>query len=157
MKARSSYAKVVFTAAIIVFLGATSPQDAYAGHSWRTMVGSWVVEITPDPGGPRPFTNLATLNWGGTMISTDADIGTGLGAWKRTGRRDFQLKFLVLIPPGNVIDLPPYGTVIVTADVTVNNSGNVATGRTIGVFFDADGNEIGEVSGGARFTRIKVD
>ena len=58
------------------------------------------------------------------MISTDADIGTGLGAWKRTGRRDFHLKFLVLIPPGNVIGLPPYGTVIVTADLTVNDSGD---------------------------------
>lgn len=157
MKARNPLAKLAFTAAIVVFLSAASPQDAFANHSWRTLVGSWLVEITPDPGGPPPFMNLATLNWPGTIVTADPDLGTGHGAWKRTGRRDFQIKFVVLVRPDNPLGFPPNSTVTVTADLTVSNSGDEASGTNTGVISDSAGNEIAVIAGGVHFTRIRVD
>lgn len=157
MKAGISFARFAVVAAAVVFLSVTSPQDAVADHSWRTIVGSWVVVITPDPGGPPPFTNLATLNWPGTIITADPDIGTGHGAWKRIGKRDFEIKFVVLVRNDNPLGFPPNSTVTVTAFLTVDNSGDIASGTNTGVFSDADGNVLGVVEGGVTFTRIKVD
>lgn len=158
MKTKNPFGKVLFTALIIIFLSAMSPQDAFAGHGWRTLVGSWRVEITPDQPGPPPFMNLATLNWPGTIVTSDPDLGTGHGAWKRTGRRDFEIKFVVLVPPDNPLDFPPNSTLTVTAFLTVGDSGDEATGTNTGVFVDSDGEplEMGVITGGVRFTRIKV-
>ena len=157
MKIKNPFGKVLIPALIIIFLSATSPQNAFAGHDWRTLVGSWLVEITPDQPGPPPFMNLATLNWPGTIVTSDPDLGAGHGAWKRTGTRDFEIKFVVLIRPDSPLGLPPNSTVTVTAFLTVGDSGDEATGINTGVFADSDGNVIFEVSGGVRFTRIKVD
>jgi len=55
------------------------------------------------------------------------------------------------------LGLPPGSRVEVTADLTVNRRGDVATGTNTGVFTDADGNVLFAVSGGARFDRIDVD
>ena len=157
MKIKKSFGNVAFTMLILIFLGATSPQDAFADQGWRTLVGSWLVEITPDQPGPPPFANLATLNWPGTIITSDPDLGVGHGAWKRTGRRDFEIKFVVLVRPDNPLGLPPNSTVTVTAFLTVDDSGDEANGTNTGVFADSAGNVIFEVTGGVRFTRIKVD
>jgi hypothetical protein len=157
MKNKNPFGKAVFMTLIIIFLTATSPQDALADNGWRTLVGSWLVEITPDQPGPPPFKNLATLNWPGTIVTSDPDLGAGHGAWKRTGKRDFEVKFVVLVRPDNPLGFPPNSTVTVTAFLTVGDSGDEATGTNTGVFADSAGNVIFEITGGVRFTRIKVD
>ena len=157
MKTRNPFTKAVFTAIIIILFSATSPQDAFADDGWRSFAGSWFVVITPDPGGPPPFTNLATVNWSGTIVTSDPILGGGHGAWNRTGKRDFEIRFLVLVPPDNPLGLPPNTTLTVTAFLTVGDSGDEATGTNTGVFADSAGNVIAEVTGGVRFTRIKVD
>ena len=157
MKTKNPFSKVLFSTLIIIFLSAASPQDAFAGHGWRTLVGSWRVEISPDKPGPPPFMNLATLNWPGTIVTSDPDLGAGHGAWKRTGKRDFEIKFLTLVPANNPLGLPPNTILTVTAFLTVGDSGDEATGRAPGVFTDSAGNVIAVSPGGARFTRIKVD
>ncbi len=157
MKTRNPFAKVVFTAAIIIFFSATSLQDAFAHDGRRSLVGSWFVVISPDPGGPPPFTNLATLNTDRTIVTSDPTLGGGHGAWKRTGKRDFEIKFLVLVPPDNPLGLPPNTTLTVTAFLTVGDSGDEANGTNIGEFSDSAGNVIAVVAGDVSFTRIEVD
>jgi len=156
MKTRNPFAKAAFTAAIIVFLSAASPQAALADHSWRTLVGSWLVDLGPDPAGV-PIQDLATLNWPGTIITSSPTFGAGHGAWKRIGRRDFELKFLTLIPADNPLGFPPNSTLTVTAFLTVGDSGDEASGTNTGVFADSAGNVLFEVSGPVTFTRINVD
>ncbi len=136
---------------------ATSPQDAFADDGWRSFAGSWFVEITPDPGGPPPFTNLATVNWSGTIVTSDPDLGAGHGAWKRTGKRDFEIKFLTLVPANNPLGFPANSTVTVTAFLTVGDSGDEATGTFIAEFSDSAGNVLFVIQGDVSFTRIEVD
>ncbi len=164
MKARKFCVKAAFTAAIIVFLSATSPQDAFADNAWRSLVGSWVVEITlvpGPPGGPPPFENLATVHRDGTMVTSDPVIGGGHGAWKRSGKRDFEVKFLALLPPVLPADtLPPFlanTTVTVTAFLTVSGSGDEASGVVSAVYTDSGGIVVFSVEGTVSWTRIAVD
>ncbi len=157
MKTRNPFTKAVFTAIIIILFSVTSPQDALADDGWRSFVGSWFVEITPDPGGPPPFTNLATVHWAGTIVTSDPILGGGHGAWNRTGKRDFEIRFLVLVPPDNPLGFPPNTTLTVTAFLTLGDSGDEANGTNIGEFSDSAGNVIAVVAGDVRFTRIKVD
>ncbi len=159
MKTRNPFAKVIFTAVIIIFFSATSPQDALADRGSRSLAGSWFVSVTPDPGSGPPFTNLATVNRHGTIVTSDPILGGGHGAWKRTGKRDFEIKFLLLVPPV----LPPFvlpelanTTLTVTAFLTVEKSGDEANGTVIGVFSDSAG-VVAVQEGDVSFTRIEVD
>jgi hypothetical protein len=94
-----------------------NPQVAVADHRWSGLTGSWLVAIDPkQPPGLPPFTNLATVNWDGTIVTSDPVAGGGHGAWKRTGRRQFEVKFLVLVPPV----LPPNTLPPVLAGSTLN-------------------------------------
>lgn len=156
MKTRNPFAKVVFTAAIIIFFSATSLQDAFAHDGRRSLVGSWFVVISPDLGGPPPFTNLATLNRDGTIVASDPVLGSGHGAWKRTGKRDFEIKFLTLVDP-NDPSFPPNTTLTVRAFLTVDGSGDEANGTVIGEFSDSAGNVFFVIAGDVSFTRIEVD
>ena len=163
MKTRITFATIVLTALIIILLSAASSQDAFADSGRRNFVGSWVVEIVLDQPGPPPFFNLATINRGKTMLASDPIVGSGNGVWKRTGRRDFSVKFLTLVPFFFPAGTPPditslAGTTLtVTADVTVGNSGDEASGNVHAIYTDADGNPVVEVMGNVFWTRIELD
>ena len=155
MKTRNPFTKAVFTAIIIILFNATISQGAIANEGFRSPVGSWFVVITPDSGGPPPFTNLATLNQEGTIITSDPVAGAGHGAWKQTGTRDFEVKFLELLPPDSGF---PLGSILtVTATLTVDDSGDMASGWNIGEFSAPGIGVIFVVEGGVTFTRITVD
>ena len=154
MKSRNPFTKVLFTAAIIIFFSATISQGAIANEGFRSPVGSWLVEITPADGSDS-FANLATLNQEGTIITSDPVAGAGHGAWKQTGTRDFEVKFLELLPPDSGF---PAGSILtVTASLTIDDSGDEANGTNIGEFSDSAGNVIAVVAGDVSFTRIEVD
>lgn len=157
MKKKIPFAKFVLTLAIIIAFNATSPQVANANNGWRTLVGSWFVEVTPGPGGPPPFANLATLNWPGTIITSDPVFGAGHGVWKRVGPGEFDIKFVTLIPANNPAGLPPNSILTVTATMTVDDSGDEASGISTGVFTDSAGNVLAVSAGPTTFTRIELD
>ena len=157
MKKKISFARSALTLAIMIAFSATSPQVANADNGWRTLVGSWFVEVTPGSGGPPPFANLATLNWPGTIITSDPAFGAGHGAWKRVGPGEFDIKFVTLIAADNPAGLPPNTILTVTSTMTVGDSGDEASGISTGVFRDSAGNVLGVAGGPTTFTRIKVD
>lgn len=157
MKTKSPFTTILLTTVIVLFLSAATPQDAFAGHGWRTLVGSWDVAVTPD--GPPPFRNLTTINWPGTIINTDPVFGGGHGAWKRIGKRTFKVRFLHQVTPEAAETLPfpaIITSVTVTGTITVGDSGDTASGPFFTIFFDAAGNKF-PLTGTVEFTRIKVD
>jgi hypothetical protein len=133
-----------------VLLGALMPTDSTAGQ--KALVGSWIVDVMPDQPGPPPVRNIGTITSDGTTVNTDPELGTGYGIWKKTGPREFAVKFLTLIPAGH-----PFGdgTTTVTATLTVDKDGDTATGPFTTVF-DAT-NFQATVTGTVVLTRITFD
>lgn len=125
-------------------LGATVSQDAIADQ--KSMVGSWVVEVSPN--GPPDFTNLVTFTVDGSIINSDPDIGTGHGAWIQTGVRTFATTFSHLVPPDMIS--------VRSSALTVDQGGDEATGPFETFLVIPDGTEIPLFDGTAELTRITV-
>ena len=123
----------------------------YSSFRERHVVINYLRYISVIP----PFTNLATLNKEGTIITSDPVTGAGHGAWKQTGRRDFEVKFLELIPPD--LGFPPGTILTVTASLTIDDSGDEANGTNIGEFSAPGIGVFLVVAGDVSFTRIEVD
>jgi hypothetical protein len=147
--------KTTRTAAIVVLattvlLSALTPADSIAGQ--KSLVGSWIVDVMPDQPGPPPVRNIGAITSDQTTVNTDPELGTGYGIWKKTGPREFSVKFLTLIPTGH-----PFGegTTTVTATLTVDKDGDTATGPFTTVF-DAI-NFQATVTGTVVLTRITFD
>jgi hypothetical protein len=156
MKTTNRFIKLAFTAAIVFLFSATSQQSAFADKDHKSLVGSWIVDIVPDFPGPPPFKNLATVHKDNTIVTSDPALGVGQGAWKRTGKKGYEIKFVVLI--GSDPAFPPDSTATITASLTVDANGDGAHGRSSAVFSDSYGNVMFTVpEAPTTFTRIKVD
>lgn len=116
----------------------------------KSLVGSWIIDVMPDPPGPPPFGNLGSLTSDGLSVNTEPEFGGGHGIWKETGPREFAVKFLTLIPPGHSFG---DGPITVAATVIVDKGGDTATGPFTTVF-DAT-NFQATVTGTVVLTRIK--
>lgn len=145
MKTRRNVTIVVL--ALAALLGAMTPPEAVAAQ--KSLVGSWIVDVMPDQPGPPPVRNIGTITSDRTSVNTDPEFGTGYGIWKKTGPREFAIKFLTLIPAGH-----PFGegTITVTATLTVDKDGDTATGPFTTVF--AATNFQATVTGTVLLTRI---
>ena len=121
MKTRRTAPIVVL--AFAVLLGALTPADSTAGQ--KSLVGSWIVDVMPDQPGPPPFRNLVTFTSDGLAVNTSPEFGGGHGIWKKTGPREFSVKFVTLVPVGH-----PFGegTITVTSEGgTVAKDGDTGT------------------------------
>ena len=136
--------------ALTALLGTLLPADSTAVQ--KSFVGSWIVDVMPDQPGPPPVRNIGMFTSDGTTVNTDPEFGTGYGIWKKTGPREFVVKFLTLIPAGH-----PFGdgTTTVTATLTVAEDGDTATGPFTTVF-DAT-NFQATVTGTVLLTRITFE
>jgi hypothetical protein len=57
-----------------LLVGAPLSAADTAGHDIQ---GTWIVTVTPTPGGPAPYVSLGTYAIGGTLIvSADPSLGT---------------------------------------------------------------------------------
>jgi hypothetical protein len=54
-----------------VLFDALHPQNAIADDT--SIVGSWVVQVLPNPPGPPPFKNLSKLTIDGGNMNSDGD------------------------------------------------------------------------------------
>jgi hypothetical protein len=141
---------VVVIGLVVVLLGALTPVDSIAAE--KSLVGSWIIDVMPDPPDLPPGRNIGTFTSDGTMINTDPEFGTGYGIWKKTGRREFAVKFLTLVPVGHPAG---EGAITVTSPVTVDKDGDTATGPFTTVVDAA--NLQATVTGTVVLTRIKFN
>jgi hypothetical protein len=58
--------------------------DREHGRFVDPIVGSWTVEVSPNPVGSGSFTNLGTFTEDGADINSDGNGGTGHGLWRKT-------------------------------------------------------------------------
>ena len=108
---------------VVVLLGAMTPVDSASAE--KSLVGSWIIDVIPDQPEIPPGRNIGTITSDRTMIITDPEFGTGHGIWRKTGPREFAIKFLALVPIGHPVG---EGTITVTSSVTVDKDGDTATG-----------------------------
>ena len=141
---------VVVIGLVVVLLGALTPVDSIAAE--KSLVGSWIIDVMPDEPGLPPGRNIGTITSDRTVIITDPEFGTGHGIWKKTGPREFAVKFLALVPVGHPVG---EGTITVTSPVTVDKDGDTATGPFTTVVDAA--NLQASITGTVVLTRIKFD
>jgi hypothetical protein len=150
MKRRIRPIVAIIVLASTLLLGPLTPVIATADE--KSLVASWIVDVTPDPPGPPPFTNIATNTSDGLVLNTAPEFGTGHGIWTKTGSRQFAVKFMHLVPVGSQFGV---GTVTVTSTVTVDKNGDTATGPFTTVF-DTTALQA-TVTGTVVLTRITLD
>ena len=106
-KAIASSAAVALAIAIASGPAAANGDDQDRSHPFGKLVGAWQVRLTPyscDTGVPLPpefsFDSLMTFNAGGTLTETTSNPrfqpgqrSPGLGYWKHTERRSFEVVF----------------------------------------------------------------
>ena len=68
---------LILTGVLSVLFGALHPQNAIADDT--SIVGSWWVQVFPNPPGPPPFKNLATATKDGGNMNSDPTFGGGHG------------------------------------------------------------------------------
>jgi hypothetical protein len=135
---------------VVLSFGAMRPVDSIAAD--KSLVGSWTIDVIPDQPEFPAGRNIGTITSDRTMIITDPEFGTGHGLWKKTGLREFAVKFLALVPVGHPVG---EGTITVTSLVTVDKDEDTATGPFTTAVDAA--NLQATVSGTVVLTRIKFD
>lgn len=144
----------------VVLFGALHPQNAIADDKSivKSIVGSWVVQVFPNPPGPAPFKNLSTLTNDGGNLNSDPSFGGGHGAWKKVGHRKFAVKFLHFVPPGFEPNFPLETIITVSSDfLTLNKEGDKLRGPFQTVFtHPTTGEELASFDGTVVLTRITV-
>lgn len=138
-----------------LIMGTSVSAHASGWVVFKGIVGSWELLIQPDQPDAAPFKNLATNTLGRAVINSDPVFGTGHGAWQRTGYKQYQVRFLTLIPPDNP-DFPPGSSVIVFGQLTQDSADSVS-GSFNNEFYDAEGNLLFAGSGSISGTRLNAD
>ena len=95
--------------------------DREHGRFVDPIVGSWIVEVSPNPPGPSPFKNLGTFTEDGCNINSDPSFGGGHGLWKKVGPRTYAIKFLTIVPPGFDPPFPPEAILTVSSEALILN------------------------------------
>jgi hypothetical protein len=141
----------VLLAALLCAAMTLGAQRALASDdNTAAIVGSWIVQVKPNPAGSTTQTNLSTLTADGGVINSIpvADVSTGHGAWLKTGRRDFVVRFVHLSGPNQIV---------VTANVRVSREATHAAGQFLTVVKDASGAVLFSIDGTVELERIMVD
>jgi len=94
--------RLIASVLLLVAVAMPSLSAAQEEEDSRSALGSWMLTITPPPGGPPAFKVLASFADGGVFIATtqnDHTMGAGIqqGTWHKTGDHllsSTQLNFL---------------------------------------------------------------
>lgn len=142
---------------LFVFLATGAQIAAADDSSGRTLVGSWVVGVTA-PNTPVPFfVDVTTVNKDRTMLNTNAALGTGHGAWTRTGDSTFAIKFMTPVPLVNPFNAPPGSMLVVTGSVAVDTGGQTASGTYTATLIAPPNTPLFGFGGTIDFSRIVAD
>ncbi len=154
MNTRTSCKTAVFALVAAIFIGAMAPQQAFADHQKRTIVGSWMVSGTPDFG--DPFENIGSFHRDGTVVNSDPVFGGGHGVWERVGPRRYEVRFLTLVPPNNPF-FAPNVVIEVRGVVRLHRGGKTASAPFVTTFTDPNGNLLLTTTGRIELTRITLN
>ena len=160
----SRVSKVLFsTLALLGIVGVAAALVAAQSVSDNThrgggerLEGVFLVNVTPDAGGPPPSMLIRMFTPNGGVVGPQASVFGGIvcGEWVRTGDRQFAITLASFnyLPAG-----PVSGTVKTVGSVTLNNEGNELTGRFRVQSFDLTGNLLTSFTASVAGKRIQVE
>jgi hypothetical protein len=130
---------------------------ALAHDGGDSIVGAWMIDVTPVGGAPaHKVMNLYTI--GGGVVGSSSDPpssgSAAYGAWERSGRRQFQITF-VGFTFGQAGDAN--GTLKVQAKASLNADGKEISGPARVTLATLDGTSRGTLDTTFRGTRIGVE
>ena len=130
-----------------------SAQEAKA----KTLVGTWLLTITPDEPGAPSFQGLYTFTSDGIALFSSVGppipgLGNpGQGVWEKTGNT-----FAVTWKQFTFDDIfTTNGSLIARSNITLTGADTFTSADTIKIF-DLDGNEIVTLSGTIQARRMKI-
>jgi hypothetical protein len=137
-------------------MAAQSVSDNNNGGGGQRLEGVFLVNVTPDAGGPPPLMLIRQFSRSGLVVGPQASLFGGIvcGEWVRTGDRQFAFTNASFnyMPTG-----PVSGTVKSVGSLTLNNEGNEFTGRFRTQSFDLAGNLLTSFTASVTGTRIQVE
>lgn len=151
-----SKARVSLLVAMIVMLvlgGLAAGQFEPASQQDPALpVGSWSIDVQPDPGSiSPPGPNVAAFTRDGMLINSNGTGHTGIGSWTKAGPRSYAFTFTgAEMVEGQQLRFISRGTLALSAD-----SANL-DGRFLSDLYAADGSHIGSATGTVHGERLKV-
>jgi len=160
----SRVSKVLFsTLALLGIVGVAAALVAAQSVSDNThrgggerLEGVFLVNVTPDAGGPPPSMLIRMFTPNGGVVGPQASLFGSIvcGEWVRTGDRQFAITLASFnyLPAG-----PVSGTVKTVGTVTLNNDGTELTGGFRVQSFDLAGNLLTSFTASVAGKRIQVE
>lgn len=160
----SRVSKVLFSAlalcgivgVAVAVTAAQSVSDNNNGGGGQRLEGVFLVNVTPDAGGPPPFMVIRQFSPTGGVVGPQASLFGGIvcGEWIRTGDRQFAITLASFnyAPTG-----PVSSTVKTVGSVTLNNEGTELTGQFRLQSFDLAGNLLTSFTSSVHGKRIQVE
>jgi len=135
---------------------AQSLSDSNNGGGGQRLQGVFLVNITPDLGGPPPSMVIRLFTPEGEVLGPQASLFGGIvcGEWLRTGNRQFGI---TLASFNYASTGPVSATVKTVGTVTLNNEGTELTGRFKIESFDLAGNLLTSFTATVHGRRIQVE
>jgi len=150
---RSKRGPLLYAATLCALLFAAGAASESAVAAERTLEGSWIVHVIPDPEtGIPPFVNLASFTKDGRAFNSDPTEGAALGEWIRIGDHKFASTFMGFTNLGR-------GPLLnkVRAEGEVGPTGNTFEGPFIAEVFNEDGSVALSITGTGSGTRIVLE
>lgn len=160
----SRVSKVLFSAlalfgivgVTVAVIAAQSVSDNNNGGGGQRLEGVFLVNVTPDAGGPPPLMLIRQFSPSGLVVGPQASLFGGIvcGEWVRTGDRQFAFTNASFnyAPTG-----PVSGTVKAVGSLTLNNEGTELTGRFRTQSFDLAGNLLSSFTASVQGKRIQIE
>jgi hypothetical protein len=140
----------------VAVIAAQSVSDNNNGGGGQRLEGVFLVNVTPDAGGPPPLMLIRQFTPNGGVVGPQASLFGGIvcGEWVRTGNRQFAFTNVSFnySPAG-----PVSGTVKIVGSLTLNDEGNELTGRFRTQSFDLTGNLVTSFTASVQGKRIQVE
>jgi hypothetical protein len=160
----SRVSKVLFSAlalfgivgVAVAVTAAQSVSDNNNAGGGQRLEGVFLVNVTPDAGGPPPLILIRQFSPSGLVAGPQASLLGGIvcGEWVRTGDHQFAFTNVSFnyAPSG-----PVSGTTKAVGSLTLNNEGNEFTGRFRAQSFDLAGNLLTSFTASVDGKRIQVE
>ncbi len=150
----SSRASLMIVSAVVVALGALSGVrfvQASEG-SPGLPIGSWSVEIHPDPGSPiPPDLNFAAFTADGILINSNGTGATAIGSWKKVGPRSY-----ATTETGFHVIGDQRVRIVVRGLLDLSADGATLDGPFVTDVYTAEGTHIASVTGTVHCERLAV-
>src|SRR5215813_3272958 len=140
----------------VAVMAAQSVSDNHNGGGGQRLEGVFLVNVTPDAGGPSFLMLIRQFSPSGLVVGSQASLFGGIvcGEWVRTGDRQFAFTNASF----NYMSTGPVlGTVKTVGSFTLNNEGNEFTGRFRTQSFDHAGNLLTSFTASVVGKRIQVE